>query len=77
MEFLEYLVANKPEEVEKIELAGPGFINFHLSRKFFSGSVEEILNNKNFGNNELLKDQKIMVEYINLEPGSSCSTSAT
>ena len=52
-----------PPEIEKVETAGTGFINFHLARKFFSSSVEEILNNKDFGTNELLKDQKIMIEH--------------
>ena len=32
------------DNLEKIEVAGAGFINFHLSRKFFAKSVEEILN---------------------------------
>ena len=59
---------NLPEEIEKVEVAGTGFINFHLSRKFFSGKVEQILNQKNFGDNEIFKDKKIMVEYTDPNP---------
>ena len=28
---------NKIGDVEKIEIAGPGFINFYLSKEFFAG----------------------------------------
>lgn len=59
---------NLPEEIEKIEVAGAGFINFHLSRKFFAGSVEEILNNKNFAYNRLFGNKKIMIEYTDPNP---------
>ncbi len=51
----------------KIEAVG-GFINFHLTPKFFHGSVEEILNNKSFGENKNLKNKKIMVEYTDPNP---------
>ncbi len=55
---------NKPPEIEKVEVAGPGFINFYLSRSFFSGSVEEILNEDElYGRNDILSGKKIMVEY--------------
>src|SRR3989344_6383859 len=37
------LERHKPEEVEKIEIAGPGFINFFLSKQFLADSVKEIL----------------------------------
>src|SRR5690349_12411006 len=30
---------NKPREISKVELAGPGFINFYLSPEFFTDSV--------------------------------------
>ncbi|MBP9748350.1 MAG: arginine--tRNA ligase [Candidatus Pacebacteria bacterium] len=60
---LEEMNKNLPKEIEKIEVAGAGFINFHLSPKFFHGSIEEILNNKNFGENKSLKNKKIMIEH--------------
>ncbi|OGI57114.1 arginine--tRNA ligase [Candidatus Nomurabacteria bacterium RIFCSPHIGHO2_02_FULL_37_13] len=53
--------------IEKIETQA-GFINFYLSRKFFAGSIEEILNNKNFGQNKLFSGKKIMVEYTQPNP---------
>lgn len=50
--------------IEKIEIAGPGFINFYLSREFFTESVEEILKKgENWGKNDLGKGKKVIVEY--------------
>ena len=60
---------NLDKNIEKVEVAGNGFINFYLSRKFFAGSVEEILNRaENFGRNEKLKGKKVMVEYTDPNP---------
>lgn len=48
---------------EKVEAAGPGFINFYLSKDFFIENVRVILKNKHFGRNKSLKNQKVVVEY--------------
>ncbi len=65
---LEYLNAHKPEEIEKIELKN-GFINFFLSREFFRGGVEAILNEgEKVGRNKTLQGKKIMVEYTDPNP---------
>jgi len=56
-------------EIEKVEVAGAGFINFYLSRDFFTENVAEILKQKeNFGKNDLLKGKKVMVEYTDPNP---------
>jgi arginyl-tRNA synthetase len=56
-------------EIEKIEVAGPGFINFYLSRKFFSDRIAEILEKKeNYGKNKNLAGKKVMVEYTDPNP---------
>ena len=55
--------------IEKIEVAGPGFINFYLSREFFTESVKEILNKgEEWGKNSLLSGKKVMVEYTDPNP---------
>jgi len=60
---------NTFSEIEKVEVAGPGFINFRLSRKFFSSAIEEIVNSgNNVGKNETLAGQKIMIEYTDPNP---------
>lgn len=59
----------KNTEIEKIETAGAGFINFYLSREFFSNSVKEIIGaGENWGKNEILKGKKVMVEYTQPNP---------
>jgi len=56
-------------QVEKVEVAGPGFINFYLSREFFANEVKNILNKKeNWGKNKLLSGKKVMVEYTQPNP---------
>ncbi|MCX6752684.1 MAG: arginine--tRNA ligase [Candidatus Nomurabacteria bacterium] len=63
------ILENKPDFLADIQIAGAGFINFHLSRKFFGRSVEKILNDgENFGKNNLLKGKKVMVEYTDPNP---------
>lgn len=64
-----YIVQNKPEEIEKVDIAGAGFINFYLSREFFTESVAEILRQADgFGKNDLLAGKKIMVDYTDPNP---------
>ena len=60
---------NLDKYIEKVEVAGAGFINFHLSRKFFANSVEDIVNSgDNMGKNKILAEKKIMVEYTDPNP---------
>lgn len=66
-EVLDKLKKNKLVEIEKIEIVGK-FINFYLSKEFFVNSVKEILENKNFGKNNLFEGKKIMVEYTQPNP---------
>ncbi len=55
--------------VEKIEIAGPGFINFHLSKEFFIESIRDILKQKeSWGQNSTSLSKKIMVEYTDPNP---------
>lgn len=57
------------DDIEKIEIAGPGFINFYLSRDFFVKNTEHILaKGGEYGKNTLHKDEKIMIEHTNLNP---------
>ncbi len=68
-EILKHLEVRLPSEVEKVELAGPGFINFYLSKAFFKKSIGEIIEKgSEFGKNENLRGQKIMVEHTDPNP---------
>ncbi len=57
-----------PTDVEKIEVAGAGFINVYLSRDFFANSILKISNNKDFGRTESLSGKKIVIEYTDPNP---------
>lgn len=58
-----------PKEIEKVEVAGAGFINFYLSRQFFADSISEIVKqNQNWGKNTILTGKKVMVEYTQPNP---------
>ena len=60
---------NLSKEIKKIEVAGPGFINFYLSREFFTDNINEVLKQKeDFGRNKILTGKKIMVEYTQPNP---------
>ncbi len=49
------------EWIERVEVAGPGFINFFLSKKFFKESFS--LMGDGFGRLDIYKDKKILVEH--------------
>ena len=54
----------KISHVERIEIAGPGFINFHLTRNFFAEKIAGILSKpETFGKNDSLKGEEIVFEY--------------
>lgn len=71
-EFAE-IIKNKLEgkipHVAKIEIAGPGFINFHLVRNFFKEKIADILEQGDtWGKNNSLQGKKVLVEYTDPNP---------
>jgi len=59
----------KPNFLEKVRMAKPGFINFFLSKKFLQEKVKDILKEKRkFGDSNLGKDEKINLEFISANP---------
>ena len=57
-------VPNLAEIVEKIEVAGSGFINFWLSKESLSDNLKEILSKKeNYGKSDSLKGKSYLVEH--------------
>src|SRR3989344_435439 len=66
---VEKLNQKKTKEIERIEVAGAGFINFFLSSDFFVSQTSAILKlKKNWGDNKNLKKQKIIIEYTQPNP---------
>jgi arginyl-tRNA synthetase len=56
------------EGVAKIDIAGPGFINFHLAPEAIARCLEEARTEDMWGANTALAGQKIMVEYTDPNP---------
>uniref|UniRef100_UPI00258CD4C7 arginine--tRNA ligase domain-containing protein n=1 Tax=uncultured Marinobacter sp. TaxID=187379 RepID=UPI00258CD4C7 len=67
----EALVAALPESsaVEKVEIAGPGFINFFMSTASAFGIVNNILDEaEQFGRNNTGQGEKVQVEFVSANP---------
>jgi arginyl-tRNA synthetase len=69
-EIAEVIVAKlEIENIEKMEVVVPGYINFYLSRKVFSDEIDKVLKEKNgYGMNDKNSGKKIMVEYTQPNP---------
>ncbi len=57
------------ESLEKVEIAGPGFINFFLSRSAYLGVVREILAaGTAYGRSNLGRGRRVQVEFVSANP---------
>lgn len=55
--------------IEKMELAGPGFINFYLQPRWLTEEIKEILTRgENHGNCQLGNGQKVQIEFVSANP---------
>ena len=62
---------DKKEEIfiNKIEVAGPGFINFYLESTVLYQVLNEIMvRGKDYGCSDIGKDEKVMVEFVSVNP---------
>lgn len=60
---------NKSDYVDKVEIAGPGFINFFLSDAWMSNLIKEILCKGNdYGKADVGKGKKAQVEFVSANP---------
>lgn len=56
-------------EVAKIEVARPGFINFHIKNEWFASQVEGILNaGRSYGSGSFGKGEKVQLEFVSVNP---------
>lgn len=54
---------------EKIEVAGPGFLNFFISPAWFNETVGEVISSgSNYGKTELGKGKRVLVEFVSANP---------
>ncbi len=65
-ELAEQIVAEIPESkhIKRVEIAGPGFINFYLSVEFFKESVEQVSKmGDEWGNVDIYKGKDVLIEH--------------
>ena len=54
---------------EKIEIAGPGFINFYLDKSYLYGALKEIEEEReNYGNLNIADGKSVVVEFVSANP---------
>lgn len=54
---------------EKIEVAGPGFLNFFISPDWFNETVGEVISSgSDYGKTELGKGKRVLVEFVSANP---------
>lgn len=64
---VEHLPAH--DEIQTVSIAGPGFINFHLSQNAYCHVIETILKQRNdYGIEHQAKPKKINIEYVSSNP---------
>lgn len=57
------------DSIEKVEVAGPGFINFYLKKTFFAKEIQRILHlENNYGRNKRLSGKTILIEFTDPNP---------
>lgn len=57
------------EIIDRVEVAGPGFINIYLSKKFLFDNVNKIIReDKDYGKSNYGNNTKINIEYVSANP---------
>lgn len=68
----EILMSNADFEgtyIEKYEIAGPGFINFYLSQKYYADIVLDVENkNDAYGRSDFGEGKRVLVEFVSANP---------
>ncbi|SHG67946.1 arginine--tRNA ligase [Ornithinibacillus halophilus] len=55
--------------IEKVEIAGPGFINFFMKNDFLTDLIPTILEaGDNYGKTDVGKGEKVQVEFVSVNP---------
>jgi arginyl-tRNA synthetase len=58
-----------PSLVDRVEIAGPGFINFHFTDRFFREQLREIIaSGSRYGRLDIGKGAKTQVEFVSANP---------
>ena len=62
-------LVGKIDQVDQVEVAGPGFLNFTLNREYFTATLDTALSaGEQWGRNDSWKGKKVIVEYTDPNP---------
>lgn len=62
-------ILKENEVIEKVEIAGPGFINFWLSKEYIFSGIKNIVElNDNYGKSNVGNNTKINIEFVSANP---------
>ncbi|AEA33935.1 arginine--tRNA ligase [Hippea maritima] len=68
-EFVEFAKQQKPDLFEKIEIAGPGFVNFYINKNAFAEEIKRISENVNlYLKPKIDSTKKVQVEFVSANP---------
>src|SRR5579862_8051106 len=70
-EIAERIIQSLPSSdyIQKVEIAGPGFINFFLSSQALNDVVKLILDQKEtYGTSKIGRDKRVLVEFVSSNP---------
>jgi len=60
---------NKGNIIDRIEVAGPGFINFYLNKNYLLSGINTIIKEEdNYGRSNIGNNEKINIEYVSANP---------
>lgn len=58
-----------PASIAKVDIAGPGFINFFIQRQAKEAVVAKVLSQKNvYGDSDIAKGQRLHIEFVSSNP---------
>ena len=65
----DHLTTHPPEHVTKVEIAGPGFINFHLANTWLFDVLTQVINEgPSYGSVDVGHGTSVIVEYVSANP---------
>ena len=63
------MMASEDDLVAKVDIAGPGFVNFFIKPEVWQSVLPEVcLQNENYGLSEKGKGRKVLVEFVSANP---------
>ena len=59
----------RSRQVKRLQIAGPGFVNFYLNHRALTGAIKDILRQgKKYGHLVPMREEKITIEFVSANP---------